>query len=475
MTTNISAPRGAFPARQLIVALTLALAVMISVTAPLGLSAPQARLLAIVLVTLSLWGTAVLPGHLASLIFFAFALIAGLAPPEQVFAGFGSAAIWLIVSGFVIGAAITLSGLGARLAALAGPALTGSYPRLLGGLMLMAMVMGFLMPSSVGRASVLVPIGMALASHVGFGPGSNGRIGIAVLLTIGCNMPGFAILPANIPNMILAGASETIWAQQFGYMTYLVLHYPVLGLVKAAVVVLLVTRLFPARIAPTASRAHDVPETPAAGPKDQRGAQIRTGLILAAALGFWMTDNLHGINSAWIGLVAAAALMMPRFGVVTPQAFRNATDFGMLLFVAGALALGTLMDGSGLATMFGNGLRNMLPLQEGWDFLNFLSLSGMSLVTGLLTTMPGVPAVLTPMAGDLASQTGLGLDTVLMTQVIGFSTPLFAYQLAPLVVAMQLSGERLGHLGRLILPLAAITALVLIPLDFLWWRLLGWI
>lgn len=471
MTTNISAPRGAFPARQLIVALTLALAVMISVTAPLGLSAPQARLLAIVLVTLSLWGTAVLPGYLASLIFFAFVLIAGLAPPEQVFAGFGSAAIWLIVSGFVIGAAITLSGLGARLAALAGPALTGSYPRLLGGLMLMAMAMGFLMPSSVGRASVLVPIGMALASQAGFGPGSNGRIGIAVLLTIGCNMPGFAILPANIPNMILAGASETIWARHFGYMAYLMLHYPVLGLVKAAVVVVLVTRIFPARI----TRAAAPPEPSAAAPQGQRGAQIRTALILAAALGFWMTDSLHGINSAWVGLVAAAALMMPRLGVVTPQAFRNATDFGTLLFVAGALALGTLMDSSGLATMFGTLLRDLLPLQEGRDFMNFLSLSGMALLTGLFTTIPGVPAVLTPMAGDLAGQTGLGLETVLMTQVLGFSTPLFAYQLAPLVVAMQLSGERLGHLGRVILPLAAITALVLIPLDFLWWRLLGWI
>ena len=99
----------------------------------------------------------------------------------------------------------------------------------------------------------------------------------------------------------------------------------------------------------------------------------------------------------------------------------------------------------------------------------------MSVVTGLFTTMPGLPAVLTPLAPDLAAQTGFDQRAVLMTQVIGFSTVLFPYQVAPLVVAMQLSGERLGHILRLTLPLAGVTALVLLPLDYLWWRLLGWI
>ena len=79
-----------------------------------------------------------------------------------------------------IGSAINLSGLGDRMAATIAPALTGSYLRLIGGLTLVAMLLGFLMPSSVGRAVALVPIGMALAERVGFGPGSNGRIGIAV-------------------------------------------------------------------------------------------------------------------------------------------------------------------------------------------------------------------------------------------------------------------------------------------------------
>lgn len=467
-TADISS-RNAIAVRPMIVTLAVAAALAIAALTPWGLSGAQSRLLAIVLITLSLWGTAVVPGYLASLIFFAVVLIMHLAGPDQVFSGFGSAAIWLIVSGFVIGAAISLSGLGTRLAALIGPALTGSYPRLIGGLMLAAMMLGFLMPSSVGRVAVLMPIGMALADRMGFGSGSNGRIGVAVILAIGCNMPSFAILPSNIPNMVLAGASDNIWKVQFGYMSYLMLHYPVLGLIRAGVTVLLVLKLFPARIGTA---------TEAAAPQPVGGdaaVQLRVGAVLIVTLALWMTDSLHGINSAWIGLATAVALMMPRFGVVTPPAFKNATDFGLLLFVAGALALGGLVNDSGLGAIFGDVLRSVLPLQQGQDLLNFMSLSLMAMAVGLFTTIPGVPAVLTPMAGDLATQTGFSLETVLMTQVIGFSTPLFPYQLAPLIVAMQLSGEKLGNLSRVILPLAAISALMLLPLDFLWWRLLHWI
>ncbi len=59
-----------------------------------------------------------------------------------------------------------------------------------------------------------------------------------------------------------------------------------------------------------------------------------------------------------------------------------------------------------------------------------------------------------------------------MTQVVGFSTALFPYQVGSLVVAMQLSGEKLDHLVKVTVPLALIT---LVPIDFMWWKLAGWL
>lgn len=450
--------------RPVIFLASLVLAILLAVG---PVPQPLGRNAAVVLVTLALWSTGLVPPFLTSLIFFAAVLIPGLAPPELVFAGFGSAAVWLIVSGFVIGAAITGSGLGGRIAGVLAPLAGGSYLRLVAVMTLAAMALGFVMPSSVGRAVVLVPVGMALAERLGLHKGSNGRIGLAVALTLACNMPSFAILPSNIPNMILAGAAEGQHGVTFGYMSYLLLHYPVLGIAKSALTVALIVALFPDRI--EAGSAEATPRAPLS-PQERRVA-----LILAATLALWMTDRLHGVGPAWIGIATAALLLMPGLGAVPPKQFNASVDFGMVLFVAGALALGAVVNASGLGSVLGGVLQDWLPLHQGASFVNFLSLTSMSGLMGLVTTNPGVPTVLTPMAPDLAAATGLSLKAVLMTQVVGFATVIFPYQVGPLVLAMQLSGEKLGHVLRITVPLAVLTFLVLMPLDWLWWRLLGWL
>ena len=64
--------------------------------------------------------------------------------------------------------------------------------------------------------------------------------------------------------------------------------------------------------------------------------------------------------------------------------------------------------------------------------------------------------------------------TVLMTQVIGFSTVLLPYTSPPLIVAFAMGGVRLADGTRLCVALAAITVIVLTPLNYLWWQVLGY-
>ena len=57
----------------------------------------------------------------------------------------------------------------------------------------------------------------------------------------------------------------------------------------------------------------------------------------------------------------------------------------------------------------------------------------------------------------------------------GFSMVLFSYQAPPLVVAIQLSGLKTVTVTKFCLMVTLTTTLFLLPIDFLWWRLLGWI
>ena len=81
----------------------------------------------IVGVTIVLWATSLLPEFITSLLFFAAAMMAKIAPPEVIFGGFASSAFWLVFSGFVLGIVIRKTGLADRAAQALSARLTDSW------------------------------------------------------------------------------------------------------------------------------------------------------------------------------------------------------------------------------------------------------------------------------------------------------------------------------------------------------------
>ncbi|MDR3441127.1 SLC13 family permease [Telmatospirillum sp.] len=421
--------------------------------------------LALAVGAIGLWATGAVSEYITALAFFTLAMLFKIANPGVIFGGFESAAWWLIFGGLVMGIAVKTTGLGERIAQRLARSFGNSYWGVIAGITVVGVTLGFIMPSSMGRAVLLMPIALSLADRFGFAPGSKGRTGVVLAAAFGCHVPTFSVLPANVPNMVLVGAAETAYHYVPTYGTYLLLHFPVLGFLKTAVMVPLIVWLYPDRPQATEARL----TTP------MSGHERWLTLLLAGALALWMTDSVHHISPAWVSMVVAVILLVPGIGLVDRKAFSQQINYGSLFYVAGIMGLGALVDKSGLGSRLATAILQILPLAPGSPVTNFASLSTVSTVVGLATTLPGVPAVLTPLAGEMAKASGLPLNTVLMSQVLGFSNPLLPYESAPLVVAMQLGGERMGPAQIMCLLLAAATVVLLLPLDFLWWRLLGWI
>jgi di/tricarboxylate transporter len=125
--------------------------------------------------------------------------------------------------------------------------------------------------------------------------------------------------------------------------------------------------------------------------------------------------------------------------------------------------------------VIGDALLRVAPLDPAAPARSFATLIGVTSALSFVVTANGVPALFTPLAHSFADASGLPLLTVLMVQVIGFSTPFLPYQAAPLVVAMGMGRVPFRAGLRLSLALAAITFLVLAPLDYGWFALLGWL
>ncbi|MBI2225387.1 MAG: anion permease [Betaproteobacteria bacterium] len=328
---------------------------------PQGMTVTAMHAAALLVFTVGLWASGTLPEHITGFLFFLLAMVLAVAPPAIVFSGFASATLWLVLGGLILAQAVYRTGLAQRIAGALFDRYTRSYRQLVAAIVIVSIVLAFFMPATVGRVLLLMPILAAVAQRAGFERGSTGYNGIclaAIMTTYQC---GTAILPANAPNLVLAGTAETLYGVQLIYAEYLWVQFPVMGILKGLAIIAFVCWLFRAEVRPAAA-PH---ETPPLTPEQQRMA-----VILIVAVSLWATDFLHGIKAGWIALAAGTACFMPRIGVMPFRAF-NSVNFGPYFYVGATLGLGLTVQQSGLSEALGTTLEGVLPLTAGADFGNF--------------------------------------------------------------------------------------------------------
>lgn len=450
----------------LLTALIVSAAVAIYfVPPPAGVSVNVMHAGALLVLVMGLWAIGSLPEYFVALIFFTLAILLGVAAPTVIFSGFASGTLWLVLGGLVIAEAVRSTGLGERIARVALGTQTLSYRKLVTASVLVSLALSFLMPATVARILLLVPIFTAVAERHGLLRGSIGYTGVMLATILATFQCGTAILPANAPNLVLAGAAETLYGVQLIYAEYLWAQFPVMGLLKGWLIIVMVCRLCPAETQ-TASTAAALPPMSA--------EEKRLAVIVFASLALWATDFLHGIRPGWIALAAAVVAMLPRVGAVPVAMFQDRVRFGTFFYIGGILGLGAVMIETGLSVAIGNAVLGLFRFEPGADAANFAVLSLLSTFAGLITTNPSQPALLAPLAGHFAEATGWPLKTALMTSAIGFSTVILPYQVPPVVVGLQLAQLSVQTAMRVTVPLAAISIVVLIPLSYAWWRLIGY-
>lgn len=452
-------------ARLLVVPLVAAAAfAVLALPVPAGTGPQVLPALALTVFTVGLWATGSLPEYITAVVFFILALALGIAPPQAVLSGFWSSAFWLVAGGVVIGVAADRTGLGRFLAHAFVRRLSASYPRLITGIVLGAVVLAFLIPAAIGRLIILMPIILSLADKLGFGPGTRGRTGMVLATTMGSFFIPLTILPANLPNVVLAGVADSLYGLKITYGAYLLMNFPVLGALKALVLVVVICFFFNDSIADPAA---DV-EKPRLSPEGWRLA-----LIVGVTLAVWATDFVHGIEPGWVAVVAALICVLPGVGVIKAADFPGISSFQILLFVAAVLALGNVVATSGAGALIADKLLALTDFQPGGTGYAYGVFSAMSMAMSLFSTLPGSIVVIAPFAAEVAEASGLPLLAVLMIIINGFSTVIFPYQGGPILVGLRLGGATLMDGLRVTLPVALITVAALLPLQFFWWRWLS--
>jgi anion transporter len=420
---------------------------------------------ALCLLVIGLWALGALPEHLVGFLFFLLAMVFAIAPASVVFSGFASGTLWLVLGGLMLAEAVNGTGLGTRLARFLIGRHTLSYRTLIAAVVLVSSLMCIVMPATVSRILLLLPIMAALAQRLGLSPGTAGYDGVALAVIMTNYQVGTAFLPANAPNLVLAGAAETLYKTTFIYGEWLLVQLPVMGILKGLVIIALVWRLFP-----DVTRAVDAPDAP----KPMTPEEKRLTLILTAAVVLWATDFAHGMHPGWVGLGAGLATLMPGIGVLPVSSFSERVKLSPFFYIAAILGLGALMVETGLSRALGDALQAGLRLKTDHDATNFATLVLLSTATGMVVTNVAQPALLAPLASHFAEAAGWPLKAALMTIVLGFTTAIFPFQVPPMMVGVQVAGLKLRRVLRMTVPLALISLLVLLPMNYFWWRAIGY-
>ena len=172
------------------------------------------------------------------------------------------------------------------------------------------------------------------------------------------------------------------------------------------------------------------------------------------------------------GLAAAVVCLLSRVSVRAPWSLSE-LPLEAGFYVAAQFGLTAIVNETGLGADLGPALLSVAPLEPGAPAKNFATLTGLSIGFLFTTTANGAPALYTALADEFARASGFDLMSVLMVQVVGYSTLFLPYQAPPIIMTMDLGRLSLADATRLTLATGVASLLVATPLAYLWFRLIG--
>ncbi|HYR08733.1 MAG TPA: SLC13 family permease, partial [Longimicrobium sp.] len=205
------------------------------------------------------------------------------------------------------------------------------------------------------------------------------RRGILLGIAMAANVGGIATPVGTGPNGIAIAAAER--ARHITFVHWMAFGVPLtLGLL-VAVLLLIAVWLRPAgqvRLPP--------------GSLDGPRGRVRTlGAVFGATVLLWLTETLHGVPAWQVALGAAAALLL--LGLLRPGDLLR-IDWATLVLIAGGIALGALLDHSGLMRL----MADQLPLAGAPPTLRILLLCLLSAFLSALMSNTGTATLLVPLA-----------------------------------------------------------------------------
>ena len=390
---------------QVMAAVALIIFFLIRLSPPQGLSVEGYRSLVLFGGTVFFWISGLLPIAVTALLSMVMLPLLGIMDAKKTYSMFGNESVFFILGAFILAAALTGTGISARLAR-AMLARFGRTPaRLALTVFLLSAFLSFIM-SEHAVAAMLFPVVTELATALRLekGKSSFGRL-LFMAMAWGCIIGGIATFLGGARAPLAAGLLKEATGLHFSFIEWstaacmIVLPLLILGFA-------ILVKFFPPDIDDV-----EVGLKFLNGKRLEMGKisydEILTALVMAATVACWMFLG-EKTGLAAIAILGAAALFT--FKVVSWQMIEEYVNWGIILMYGGTIALASALEKTGAAVWVvkqGMGDHAHSPLAV---------IAVISLVAILVTeciSHAAVVAILMPVGMGLCQTTGM--DPKVMT------------------------------------------------------------
>lgn len=393
---------------------------------PQGMTVQAQRSLALFIFALIMWIAKPIPIYQTSImIVLLLPLIGAVKKQAQAFETLGYSIIWLMVAAFVLTSAMSASNLGKRIALVLTTKFSKTPTQTLMVFVFINYILAFFVPSTTARASLIAPIILVILEVYKAIPGKS-NFGKLIMLQ-GVQNNAFAtsiVMTATSAQVLALGFINEQTGASIGYMDWLLGSLPqaLLTTVIAFIVGLKLyshkAELGDAMDNATASLKKQLVELGPISMKEKKAL-----IIFLLTLFLWATGDYQ---KAWFGfkisteqtaVLSMLLCLLPGIGVITWKQANIKWD--LMIFSAGAYAVGNAVDRTGGATWVIDRIINVIGLDKMSLSLIAVVLIFITVFSHFIFTSKTVrTTILIPAIITLSKQ--LGIDPVSLALVCSF-------------------------------------------------------
>ena len=304
----------------------------------IGLDSGATKLLGLISATLILWVFRTLPDYGVALVFAMLVILTKLDSAQTVMGGFASTTWFMTLGVLGLGAAITGSGLFYRLSLHLVRMFPLSYYWQIFATGIMGILVMALIPQQTARTVITSQMLVNLSESLGYKTPSRASTGLFVASFLGLGQLGFLFLTGSTTSLIAWGLLPADVRAQFTWGYWFVAALPP-TLIVAVIILLAAVLLYRPESRPKISYTMVQTQLNILGGLSSK-EWISLAVLCFTVTG-WLTAPYHGVDGAWIAIIAFAVLI--NAGILDWAMMRKGIDWELLIHMGVTLSIPTLL------------------------------------------------------------------------------------------------------------------------------------